>query len=99
MPSLQTREETHLVTERVTADHDRLHPPRDRFGDAVQHDGLPEHSSAQDVPNGAVRGLPHLLEVELLDAGFVWGDGRAFDADVVLEDGFRGVNGYLIVRL
>jgi len=36
--------------------------------------------------------LPHLLELELLDTGFVWGDGRALDADSVLFNGLCSVD-------
>ncbi len=42
-----------------------------------------------------VGGLPHLLELELLDALLVGGDGRALDADVALLDGLSGINGDL----
>jgi hypothetical protein len=39
--------------------------------------------------------LPHLLELELLDALLIGGDGGALDADVALLDGLGGVNGDL----
>jgi hypothetical protein len=47
---------------------------------------------AKHVPVG---GLPHLLELELLDALLVGGDGRALDADVALLDGLSSINGDL----
>jgi hypothetical protein len=47
------------------------------------------------VRHAPVGGLPHLLELELLDALLVGGDGRALDADVALLDGLSGINGDL----
>ncbi len=41
--------------------------------------------------------LPHLLEVEFLDAVFVGRDRRALDADAVLLDGVGGVDRDLVV--
>ena len=38
-----------------------------------------------------------MLELELLHSGFVGRDGGAFDADAVFLDGFRGVEGDLVV--
>lgn len=48
---------------------------------------------------GSVGRAPHLLEVEFLDAGFVGGDGRAFDTDLVFENGICGVDGHLVAGL
>lgn len=39
-----------------------------------------------------VGGLPHLLQLELLDTGLIGGDGGALDADLVLLDGFGGID-------
>ena len=64
-------------------------------GDVLADDGLPENGSAEDVSDGAVRRLPHLLQLELLDPGLVRGDGGALDADVELLDGVRAVDGHL----
>ena len=63
----------------------------------VADDGLAEDDAAQDVADGAVGALPHLLEAELFDARLVGRDGRALDADAVLLDGVGGVDGDLIV--
>ena len=43
--------------------------------------------------------LTHLLELELLDSGFIGGDGGAFDSDLVLLDGLGGIHGDLVVGL
>jgi hypothetical protein len=58
-----------------------------------------EDGAAQVVPNGAVGRQPHLLELELLDALLVRGDGGALDADAVFLDGLGGVQGDLVVGL
>lgn len=40
-----------------------------------------------------VGGLPHLLELELLDTGLIRGDGGALDTDLVLLDGLGSIDG------
>ena len=62
-------------------------------------DGLAEDDAAEDVADGAVGALPHLLEVELFDARLVRRDGRALDADAVLLDGVGGVDRDLVAGL
>ncbi len=66
--------------------------------DILADDGLPEHCSSEDVPDGPVGRPPHLLELELLDPGLVGGDGRALDAHVVLLDRLCAVNSHLVVK-
>lgn len=44
----------------------------------------PEHGSIQDVPDGSVGALPHLLQLELLHTGLIRSDGCTLDANVVL---------------
>jgi hypothetical protein len=39
---------------------------------------------------------PHLLELELLHALLIRGDGCALDANTVLQDGVSSVNGNLL---
>ena len=56
---------------------------------------LAEHSSVEDVTDGAVGRLPHLLEVELLDTLLIGGDGRALDGNVVLQGRLGGVDRHL----
>lgn len=55
----------HLVAVGVPANGDGLGPARDEAGDVFAYDGLPEDGSAQDVPDGPIRTLPHLLQLEL----------------------------------
>ena len=88
-----------LVPEGVAADNDRLRPAGYQSRHVVDHDRRPKDGAAQDVPNGAVRRQPHLLEVEFFDARFVGRDGGALDADADLLDRLGGVDGDLIARL
>ena len=80
---------SHLVSECVTSDNDRLLPSRNRLGYAIQDDGLTEDGTAKNVTDCAVRAPPHLLQLEFLNTSLIRSDGRALDADAVLEDCFR----------
>ena len=71
-------------------------PARHQARDVAADDGLAEDHAAQNVADGAVRRLPHLLEVELLDARLVWRNGGALHAHAMLLNGVRGVDGYLV---
>lgn len=81
----------------MAADDDGLHPPAHEPGDVFADDRLPEDSAAQNVPDGAVGRLPHLLQLELLNPLLVGGDGGTLDANAVLLYSFRGVLGHLVV--
>lgn len=48
---------------------------------------------------GAVGAPPHLLQVELLDAVFIWSDSCAFDADTVLDNGIGSIHRHLVICL
>lgn len=65
----------------------------------LQDDGFTEDSTAEDVPNGSIRALPHLLELEFFHTRFIGGNGGALDTNVVLEDGFGRVDRDLVVGL
>ena len=88
-----------LVAVGVAADHERLGPARHQARHVLADDGLAEDDAAQDVADGAVGALPHLLEVELFDARLVGRDGRALDGDAVLLGGVGRVDGDLVVGL
>lgn len=55
----------HLVAVGVPANGNGLGPARDKAGDVLAYDGLPEDSPAKDVPDGSIGTLPHLLQLEL----------------------------------
>lgn len=86
-----------LVPIGVASDDNGLSPALDEARNVFDDDGLAEDSSVENVADGAVGRLPHLLEVELFDAALVGGDGGALDADLVLLHGVGGVNGDLVV--
>ena len=90
---------THLITERVPPDDDRVLPPGHGPGNPLQDDRLAENGPAEDVANGPVRALPHLLQLELLHARLVGSDRRAFDADAVLLNRLCGLDGDLVIGL
>ena len=48
---------------------------------------------------GAVRTLPHLLQIEFLHSCFVWRDSCAFDSDIVLLYSLGGVDRDLVICL
>lgn len=54
-----------LVSVGMATNDDGLLPARDEAGDIVTNDGLAEHSSSEDVTDGSVGALPHLLQFEL----------------------------------
>lgn len=55
----------HLVAVCVPADGDGLGPARDEARDVLADDGLSEDRAAEDVADGPVGALPHLLQTEL----------------------------------
>ena len=83
----------------VAGDGDGLFPAADDGLDALDHDGGAEDRAVEHGADGAVGALPHLLEVVLLDALGVGGDGRALDRDAQALGGLGGVDGDLVVGL
>ena len=83
----------------MTTDNNRVGPARHQARDIVDHDGFAEDNAAQNVPDGAVRADPHLLEAEFFDACLVRCDGGAFHAHAVFLDGVGGVDRDLVFRL
>ena len=81
----------------MAADDDRVGPAGDQPRDVGNDDRLAEDAAAEDVADRAVGRLPHLLEVEFLDAGFVGRDRRAFHADAMLLDRIGGIDRDLVV--
>ncbi|MCY1300304.1 hypothetical protein D9M70_498650 [compost metagenome] len=85
-----------LVAEGMTADDDRLGPARNQARNVLADDRLAEDDAAEDVADRAVRRLPHLLQLEFLDAGFIRRDRGALDADAVLLDRVGGIDRHLV---
>lgn len=83
----------------MPANHNRFLPAGHQSGDITDNNGLPEDSATQDIPDGAIGRLPHLLEFELLNSSLIRRDGRALDADLALPDGLGSLDGDLVVGL
>ena len=56
---------THLVSKGMPTDHNGLLPGGHNARDVAADDGLSEHCASQNVPDGSIGGLPHLLQLEL----------------------------------
>lgn len=74
-------------------------PPWHQSGDVFADDGFSEHSSVQNGSDGTVRGLPHLLQLELLHPLLIGSDCRALHTHLVLKDSVSSIDGHLIVCL
>lgn len=83
----------------MTADDDWLLPSWNQTRNILADDRFPEDGATEDVTNGAVGRLPHLLQLEFLDASLIGSDRCALDADVVLQNGISTIDGDLIVGL
>lgn len=60
-----TPDTSHLITECVPSDGDGLRPAWNEPGNVLADDWLTEDCASQDVPDGTVGTLPHLLQLEL----------------------------------
>ncbi len=49
----------------MSANNDGLSPARNKTRDVLAKDGLTENSTTKNVSDGAIGGLPHLLQAEL----------------------------------
>ena len=83
----------------MPSNDNRFLPARYGTRDPFKNDGLTEDSTTEDIPNGSIGTLPHLLEVEFLYTRFIGSNGGAFDTDVVLLDGFSRFDRYLVICL
>jgi hypothetical protein len=88
-----------LISISVPSNDDGLLPGTNQPWYVLDDDRLSEHSTVEVVANCAVRALPHLLEVEFLDTGFVRSDGSALDTHLAFADSFCGLEGDLVVSL
>ena len=86
-----------LVPMGVSADDDWLFPSGDEARDVADDDRFPEDSASEDVPDGSIGALPHLLELEFFDTGLIGSDGGALDANFALLDGFGSFDGDFVI--
>jgi len=85
-----------LVAEAMTRDHHGLIPMSDQPRHIAANNGLAEDGAIENVADGAVGALPHLLESKFLNAAFIRRDGGALDGDAVLLRGVGGIDGDLV---
>ena len=88
-----------LITKSMAANANRGCPVWNQTRNIAAHNWLTENSAIKDVANGAVRALPHLLQIELFHACLVRRNGGTLYSNTILLDGIGGVDGYLVVGL
>ena len=81
----------------VTRDGDGLDPVAHARLDARDGDGRAEHGAVQHGADGAVRALPHALEVVLVHARGVRRDGGALHGHAQALGRLGGIDGHLVV--
>ena len=81
----------------VTTDDDGLCPTWNKLWNVAADDWLTEHNAAKDVADCAVWRLPHLLQAEFFNAGFIGGNSCALDANTMLQDRVCGIDGDLVI--
>ena len=75
-----------LIAEGMAAHHNRLRPAGHEPRDIADDDRLAEDHAPENVADGAVGALPHLLELEFLNPGLVRGDRGALHAHAMFLD-------------
>lgn len=58
-----------LVAVGMSANGDGLRPTRNKSGNVLANDWLTEDCATEDVPNGSIGALPHLLEIKFCGGG------------------------------
>ena len=86
-----------LITISMSADDNWLGPSWHKSRDVGNDNWLSEDGTIENVSNGAVRTLPHLLETELLDPAFIRSDGSALNTNLALLNSLCSINCNLIV--
>ena len=71
----------------VSAYDNGLLPSGDEERHIVADNGLSEDGTIEDVTDGSIGRLPHLLQLELLHTLLVGGNGRALHSYLILLDG------------
>lgn len=74
-----------------------LLPSRDKFGYVFADDRFSENNSVEDITDGAIRTLPHLLKLEFLHSLFVRGDSGTLHCHIVFKGCLGTVYGDLVV--
>ena len=86
-----------LIAECMPSDDNGHFPAWDESRDVFDEYGLSKDSAIEDIPDGSVRTLPHLFQIELLYSCLIGGNGGALDAYFVFLDRLSSINGNLVV--
>ena len=81
----------------MSSDANGFRPTLNIPGYVFHDDGFPENCAAYDISDGSVWRAPHLFQAEFFNSSLVRSDGCTFDAYVVLFNGLRRVNRYLVI--
>jgi hypothetical protein len=95
----QTEEEekVYLISKGVPSNDDGLFPARNQEWHILAENWLTKHSTSKDISNGAIRRLPHLLELELFNSGLIRRDSGALNPNIVLPNGIRSIHSNLVI--
>jgi len=88
---------TILVTESMTANNNGLRPCWNKARNILNDNRLTEHCTVELVTDSSVGALPHLLELEFLNASLIGGNCSALNAYLVLLNCVGGLKGNLVV--
>ena len=86
-----------MITICMAADNDGLCPTRHKTRHVLTDNGFAENNAAQNIADGAVWRLPHLLEVKFFHTGRIRSDSCAFHAYTILLDCVGGIDCYLVI--
>src|SRR5205814_7770663 len=63
----------------------------------LYYDRLTKNSSVQNIADGSVRALPHLLQAKFFYPRFIRSNSSAFDPYAVLLDGISRIDSHLVI--
>ncbi len=86
-----------LITKCMASNDNWTIPIRNKTWNVFNYNWLTKYSTIKNVSNGAIRALPHLFEVELLNTRFIWCNGGTFNSHPILFDGICSINGNLVI--
>lgn len=83
----------------MAANDNGLGPTGNNLGNVAHEDRLTEDCAPENVPDGPIGGTVHALQVKLLHPGLIRGNGGALDANIILFNSLRGLNGDTVLSL
>lgn len=86
-----------LISKGVSAYNDGLLPTRNQSRHILDDYGLSEDSAIEDIADGSIRALPHLLQLELLYTCLIRSNCGTLDAHFMFLDCQGCINSYLVL--